>query len=336
MKRNFWLGLTVLIAVLGAALLVYRWATTSEISEHKSITIAQFGDFFLYAPLYVAIDAGFFQRHDLDVSLVSTGGDEKTWAAVVSGDASFGVADPTFVAIAASRGQPGKVIATLVNGVPFWGIALKSDIRPLADAAEISQYTVATFPSPSTAYSLQTKMFLDAGIEPEHRIRQGAFGTLIPMLRAGEADIALELEPNVSQAVKQGAHIVYSMKDVYGEFATTGLTVSPKVISEEGELVQDVVCSLQLALAYLRTNRDRSLSILAKRFPEVTEDVARDALDRVLNENIIPAEVTIKDTAWDRAIDLRVAIGDLQNPGPITSYVDNSFAQKAARNCRLE
>jgi NitT/TauT family transport system substrate-binding protein len=78
----------------------------------QKITIAQAGDFFLYAPLYVASDAGLFSKNGLEVRLISTGGDEKTWAAVISGDAQFGVADPTFVAISATRGQPGRVIAT--------------------------------------------------------------------------------------------------------------------------------------------------------------------------------------------------------------------------------
>ena len=39
----------------------------------RRITVAQFGDFFLYAPLYVALDGGFFSRQALDVTIVSTG-----------------------------------------------------------------------------------------------------------------------------------------------------------------------------------------------------------------------------------------------------------------------
>lgn len=110
----------------------------------RRITIAQFGDFFLYAPLYIAVDDGFFRQHGLDVSIVNTGGDDKTWAAVLSGSAEFGVADPTFVAVSAARGQNGIVVASLVNGVPFWGITYR-DIAPLKDAKDLARYSVATF-----------------------------------------------------------------------------------------------------------------------------------------------------------------------------------------------
>src|SRR5687767_5433448 len=103
---------TLVAALLSVVLLIP--ACTREAAT-EAITIAQPGDFFLYAPLYVAIDAGFFAKEGLAVTLVSTGGDEKTWAAVISGSARFGIADPTFVAISAARGHPGKVVASIVN-----------------------------------------------------------------------------------------------------------------------------------------------------------------------------------------------------------------------------
>ena len=88
---------------------------------------------------------GFFRARQLDVSLVSTGGDEKTWAAVIGGSASFGVADPgPFVAIAEARGQQGRVVASIVDGVPFWGITYKADVTPFASAKDLKSYAVAT------------------------------------------------------------------------------------------------------------------------------------------------------------------------------------------------
>jgi hypothetical protein len=48
-------------------------------------------------------------------------------------------------------------------------------------------------------------MFMQAGLTP--KIHEGAFGTLLAMVHSGHADIALELEPNVSQAELDGAHI---------------------------------------------------------------------------------------------------------------------------------
>jgi len=334
-KRPYAIIAVVLIAliVIVAITVVYRTRSgPSNLDGHKrSITIAQFGDFFLYAPLYIANDAGFFGEQGLDVSIVSTGGDEKTWAAVLSGSASFGIADPTFVAISAQRGQPGKVVGSLVNGVPFWGVTFEDNVPEITSPSELRGLTVATFPSPSTAYTLQRKMFELAGLAPN--IREGGFGTLLAMLKAKQADIALELEPNVSQAVKDGARVVYSLADIYGDFAITGVTTSDKVIEKDPEMVRKVTCSLQKALAFLRSDRAASLEILSKRFPEVSVQVAGEALDRVLRQNIIPRTLVVEPDAWDKAMKLRVDAGDLASVGSMRSFVDNSFASRASTQC---
>lgn len=91
----------------------------------------------------------------------------------------------------------------------------------------LAPYSVATFSAPSTAYTVQTEMFKEANLPTN--IRQGAFGTLLPMLDTGNADIALELEPNVSIAVANGAKVVYSFADKYPDFTFTGITTSKRL-----------------------------------------------------------------------------------------------------------
>lgn len=295
--------------------------------DMEKVVIAQAGDFFLYAPLYVAIDGGYFAEEDLAVSLVTTGGDEKTWAAVISGNASFGVADPTFIAISDARGVPGRVVAGIVNGVPFWGVTLNKNIKPFKSNDDLGAYTVGTFPSPSTAFTLQHKMFLDADKEPN--IREGAFGTLVAMLRSGQVDIALELEPNVSQVVADGGTVVYSLAEIYGDFAITGLTATPDFLVEHPDIAQKVANGLQKALNAIHTDREKALTILAKRFPEIDRNVAKAALDRVIAENILPESLQISKEAWNKAIRLRIDVGDLKNPKAFSSYVNNKFAKDA-------
>ena len=336
LKRKYHLGF--LLATLSSCFVLASCdligsRSQSNTDEVESITIAQFGDFFLYAPLYVAIDAGFFEQNGLDVSLTNTGGDDKTWAAVLSGNAVFGVADPAFVPIADARGQSGRVIANIVNGVPFWGVAKDPEVS-VDEPQDLEKYSVATLPSPSTSYTLQKDMFEDAGLQPN--IREGGFGTLFALLEAGQVDIALELEPNVSQAVSDGSRIVYSMADIYGDFAITGLTATPETIQERPELARKVTCGLQQAIDYIKTEPEKSLENLLARFPEIDRNVAEAALKRVVEEDIIPDELITDAAAWDKAVDLRIEVGDLESAKDIGEYIDNTFAEQALNECRYQ
>ena len=291
----------------------------------EKVKVAQFADVFLYMPLYLADDKGFFKEQGLSVDIVSTGGDDKTFAAVISGDVQFGIADPTFVAIARAKGQPGKVIASIVNGVPFWGVAKNSEVPEIKEPQQLEGFTVATFPSPSTAFTLQKQMFEAAGLKPQ--IRQAAFGALLPLLEAGAVDIALELEPNVSTAVKQGARVVYSMAEMYGDFAITGVTTSETLIAENPDLVQKFVNAIQQAESYAHANPDATADFALKRFPNLDPVVVEQSLKRIIDSKTLPKGTVISKEAWEKACQLRVDAGDL--PAIDEEALDNTFAQKA-------
>jgi NitT/TauT family transport system substrate-binding protein len=328
MRKNSPLLLSaVAVVLIGLAAILHfkaqRDKLTGIIPRKQTVTIAQAGDFYLYAPLYIAVDKGYFAAKGLDVSIVSTGGDEKTWAAVIAGSAQFGVADPTFVVIASQRGQPGRVISTVVNGVPFWGITKNPTIPVINKPSDLANYTVATFPSPSTAYTLQRRMFEMAGLAP--KIRQGAFGTLLALTETGQADIALELEPNVSRAIGNGYRIVYSLSQVYGEFTMTGLTTTPEYIQSNPQIVAGIVEGLRESLDFLHQHTEESADLLGKRFPEIKRDVAVAALHRVLQAGIIPEKPIVIEGAWRKALQLRMDVGDVKRNTNPMEYIENRF-----------
>ena len=300
---------------------------TEKKSKLQKVKVAQFGEVFLYMPLYIADGMGFFKDEGLEIEITNTGGDDKTFAAVISGAATFGIADPTFVAIAKEKGQNGKVIASVVNGVPFWGVTKNKSIPEIKSGKQLNGYKVATFPSPSTAYTLQYDMFEDAGLKPN--IRQGAFGALLPMLDARQVDIALELEPNVSTAVHNGAKIVYSMADIYGDFAITGVTVSEETAKSKKELMQKFVNALERAEQYAHTYPDSAIQFANKKFPDLNDAIVAKAMKRMIASNTLPKSAIISKEAWEKAIALRKEVGEIKSMETARSVLDMSYASKA-------
>jgi NitT/TauT family transport system substrate-binding protein len=318
-------ALLALAALVAIGLSVVQRQTTPS-GNKTAVTVAQTGDFLLYSGLYVAKDGGFFEKHNLDVAITNTGGDEKSVAAVLAGSANFGVGDPTFAAIAKARGQDVRFVASLVNGVPFWGVTYDpAVVRSYAETG-LRNLTVATFPAPSTAYTLQREQFQRAGLEPS--IKEGAFGTLAGILEKKEAQIALELEPNVSIAQQNGAVVLYSLSDQYPRFAITGVTVRGDYATKNPQTVQAFSAALFDAYQYIRSNHDKTVDLLAKRFPELPRKVVSDALNRMIAANVIPDTPVTDKASWLEAIKLRRAVGDIK-PADVQkaeSALDTSFA----------
>lgn len=310
MKKNITICVFAIAVLVGSVAVLHN-----KMSQHdaglKRITVAQYGDVFLYMPLYVAQDCGFFETNGLHVSIVSTGGDDKTFAAVASGSAMFGIADPAFAAIAYEKGFKGKVLGSIVNGVPFWGVTDNPKYVDIKTPEQFKRLRIATFPAPSTAYAMQSKMIKDVGAEAS--IVQIAFGGGLQALKNQRVDVSLELEPNVSLALKQGSYVSYSMASMYKDFVFTGVTSSEKNIEQNPEIVNCFMRSINQALQYIHQNPSNAVQCMCRRFKDVPQDVADSALQRLLKEGTIPETTKVSNKAWQNSLVLREELGDLKS-----------------------
>jgi NitT/TauT family transport system substrate-binding protein len=328
MKRAWLIAIVALLTVVGG---IYLYVSSKPVPQQgpTAVRVAQTGDFLIYSSLYLAQDTGAFARNGLQVSITNTGGDENSVAAVLSGRAEFGVGDPTFAAIARERGQDIRVVASIVNGVPFWGITYDPAVVQSYGRTGLRGLTVATFPAPSTAYTLQRDMFERAGVTPS--IREGAFGSLAGILERRQAQVALELEPNVSQAQARGATVLYSMAQRYGDFAITGVTVQGAYAAAHRDVVVAFNRSLNEADNFARQHPREAVELLAGRFPELPREVIANAMTRMTGDNVIPRSSVIAPDAWRRAVELRARAGDIRNVSLALSALDNSYAEQASR-----
>jgi NitT/TauT family transport system substrate-binding protein len=298
-------------------------------SKTTPITIAQFGHVFLYMPLYVAVDQGFFKDEGLDVKLVSTGGDEKTFTAVSAGNAQFGVSDPVFAAIARERGQGGKVVAQIVGGTPFWIVTYKANIKPIVDPSQLAGLKIAAYTAPSTCYAVTKQLLQNGGKPVKAQIVQGAFGSLQAMLKSDQADAAMEIEPVVSTAVAAGGHIIYSPAAQQKTFAFTGLTVSDQYCQEHPEVIQHAVNAIVKAMNYIQTDSKGTFDVAKKEFPETDDKIIVAALKRMTQGGTTPKTPLLAKNAWANAIALRKELGDIKGNGAYEENVDMSFVGKA-------
>lgn len=89
MKKIFYTFLVILLLVL---CLIFFLPKKEKNDNMKSIKIAEVTHSVFYAPLYVAIEEGYFRNENIDIKLILTPGADKVSAAVLSGDVQIGFA----------------------------------------------------------------------------------------------------------------------------------------------------------------------------------------------------------------------------------------------------
>jgi NitT/TauT family transport system substrate-binding protein len=298
-------------------------------AEVKQVRLAQFGQskFLLYLPLYVAMEAGFLKDEGIEVSLVFAGNDDQTFATIASGTTQFAVGDPIFTAIAAERGFRAKTVALMIEKLALYGYTNRKELNPISDPNELSSLRVGSFPSPSTTFTLLSR--LNGGIKPPMKIVQGAHGTQLGLLTSNQVDIALDLEPTVSIAEAAGNRVVLDLARFTEPAAITGLMTSQKVIDQDPALVKGFVAALQRALRLIDTDRAKIISIAQGLFPDLDPQVIERAVDRLRLSGCYPKRVNIPEQHWKISQQIRVERGDLQKIQPLEMAVDNRFASGA-------
>lgn len=293
----------------------------------KKVTVAQYAHLLIYYPIYLAKQKGFFEQNKLDVTFSSTGGDDKTFAAVSANSALFGVADPTFVAIAREKGLKAKIVGTLIDGAPMWIVSKEKIDMNAPDA--LKNKKIMTYPAPSTSYTLlfeiiSTQKPKTAGAS----IVQGAFGTEFAMVDGKKADAFYSIEPVVSTAVDQGYQVIYSAMNQFGPMSFSGISVLDETLTKDPEAIKAFLKATQQAMDFLRSNFDEAAELAAKEFPETKKEIIKAGLKRMLDEKVMPATLETKEASWNNAVSIRKKVGDLKTAPQFSEVVSNDFLPK--------
>jgi len=302
----------------------------------EKVTVAQFGKerFLLYLPLYVAMEEGLFKKHGLDIDLKFVGNDDQVFAAVMSGQAEFGVGDPVFTAISHDKGGPGKTVALMITRLGLSGVAKNPDLKPIKSPHDLNGLRISSFPEPSTTYTLLNQIRHEQNIDL--KIVEAPFGGQIALLEAGQVDIAVDIEPSISIAEDKGYRIVFDLSPFTDPQAITGITVMEDTIKKHPETVQKFVDALQEAVDLIYSHPDVAYSTGRKIYPGLSEKVVQAAVGRMLRAHIYPSFVVVTDDLWQRTLRTRLNSGELKNPQSTDVAVDNSFALKAQKDVGSE
>lgn len=285
----------------------------AENSRSQKIVINEAVRSLLYLPLYHAKYKGFFKQNGLDVEIITAGTATSSFAAMISGQAHFSVADPMYVPIAKEKGADAIVVAQLVSRIAVWITTLNSKINSISKK-DMSGKIISTHPRPMTAYTYSIKTITDLGLKANKDviILESHPGTeLIPLLNK-RADFAITLEPQTSIAISKGAKVILSYPKLLGDQIFTGLMTRESLAKKQPQLINSVIIALQMALNDINSNHHEALKTAKTFFPQISTNILNSAINRMLTEKVIPLTTTVSEASWDKAMKVRLDSGDLK------------------------
>lgn len=288
-----------------------------------------------HAPVFVALDKGYWKDGGLDVEVQFGKGSTDTAKMVATEQADFGWANTVVTTHAIETGMPLKTVyGTYQRNALGVMVMADSGIKSAADMAG-KKVTMTGAGEEAVLFPLWMKM---NGVDEKtvERVLIESRETRRAMFLEGKVDAFWEtLFSNIpilqKQTDKQVIGIMISEGSHPLNLLLQGLITNTKTIAEDPQLVRDFVAGFKEGFQFSMDNPEEAMDILMKLVPEIQDrEVSLGILKnsfKLLQTNTsanLPLGAYAKPD-WDATLDLMQKMGNLETIKSHDTYYTNEF-----------
>ncbi len=278
--------------------------------------------------LWVAKDAGIFEKNGLDVDLQNIAGGQVLMSAIVAGQTPIGTLGGSEALSAASGGADISVIAVLVPYSP-WAFYVPPSIT---NAEQLKGKKVAIVTVGGSA-DVATRVGLPMiGLDPDKDVTivpTGSTPNLNAALLNGAVDGAATHPPDTTTMEAKGFHALFDLAKAHVESADTAVVVQKTFLNQNHDLVQRYVDSIVQGIAREKSDKAFAVSTL-KKYMKLDDDAAASAAYDYYSVGIRQA------LPYPAPQQFKLAVDELGKKNPaiaqfdLAKLIDRSFVQSAA------
>ena len=211
--------------------------------------------------IWVAKDAGLFQKHGLDAEIVFFRGGQMATQALVAGDPP--IVNIGTVVQAGLQGHDVVLIASSENAYNYSVVA-----RPgIAKIEQLRGKRLGVSGFGSASHNASLILFKKFNLEPNKDVAlvvAGPTSDRLTAVESGRIDATVLTPSELPRARKQGLVEVYDMLDLGIEVQGNGFATSRSFIKSQRETVLSALKGYVEAIYYIHRNRDETRKIVAK------------------------------------------------------------------------
>lgn len=340
MKKAAMILLTALlttISLLGCGGKSTSAQGAASASSLQKVTLNEVAHSLFYAPLYVAIEEGYFEEEGIDLTLVTGFGADKTMTAVLTGEADIGFmgsestiytyagnADDYVVNFAQLTQRAGNF---LVSRKPIdnfsWDMLKGSTV--LGGRAGGMPEMVFEFILKKNGIDPETDLSIDQSID---------FGSTAAAFSGGQGDFSVEFEPHATSLEKKGdGYVVASLGEESGYVPYTAFSAKKSYIEANPELIQSFTNALQKGMDYVATHTPEEIATLIQpQFAETDSATLTAIIARYHEQDTWKTDLIFEEEAFTLLQNILEEAGELSSRVPYTDLVTTDFAKKAVEN----
>ena len=328
-----------LITFLMTTILVISSLTACGLSENSNltkVTLSEVAHSIFYAPMYVAIEEGYFAEEGIDLELVTAFGADKVTTAVISGEADIAFmgsestiyvynqnADDYLVNFAQLTQRAGNFMVAREPMDDFDWKDLKGTYVLGGRKGGMPQM-VFEYVLKKNGIDPATDLTIDQSID---------FGSTAAAFSGGKGEFTVEFEPSATALETEGAgYVVASLGEASGYVPYTAFSARKSYINENPEIIQSFTDALQKGMDYVNSHTPEEIAqIIQPQFAETDLAQITTIVKRYYDQDTWKENLVFEQDAFELLQDILMEADELDTRVPYDELVTITYAENSVQ-----
>lgn len=312
--------------------------TTKENTPAKDTTpvvLNEVAHSIFYAPMYVAIEEGYFAEEGIDLTLVTGFGADKTMTALLTDEADIGFmgSESTIYTYIGGSSDYAVNFAQLTQRAGNFLVArepIENFDWSMLIGKEVLGGRAGGMPEMVFEYILKknsidptSDLSIDQSID---------FGSTAAAFSGGQGDFTVEFEPHATSLEAKGdGYVVASLGEDSGYVPYTAFSAKKSYIEENPEVIQSFTNALQKGMNYVQTHSAEEIAkVIQPQFSETDLATITTIVERYAAQETWKSDLIFEEDSFTLLQNILDEAGELEKRVPYEDLVNTDFASKAA------
>lgn len=331
MKKSFRFALVLFLCL---AFLTGCGSTGTDGSNLTKVTLNEVAHSIFYAPMYVAIEEGYFAEEGIDLTLVTGFGADKTMTALLTGEADIGFMGSE------------STIYTYVNGTQDYAITFAQLTQRagnfLVSRTPIDNFTwdmiIGTNVLGGRPGGMPEMVFeyilLKNNIDPKLDVtidQSIDFGSTAAAFSGGQGDFTVEFEPHATALEQKGdGYVVASLGEDSGYVPYTAFSAKKSYIEKNPEIIQAFTNALQKGMDYVNSHSPEEIAkVIQPQFAETDQETLVTIVTRYYEQDTWKQDLIFSEDSFQLLQNILEQSGVLSKRVPYEVLINTEFAENA-------
>jgi len=300
------------------------------------VTLNEVAHSIFYAPMYVAIEEGYFKEEGIDLDLVTGYGADNTMTALLTDEADIGFmgsessiytyiqgASDYAVNFAQLTQRAGNFLVSREPIEDFSFDMLKGK-EVLGGRAGGMPQMVFEYILKKNSIDPKSDLSIDQSID---------FGSTAAAFSGGQGDFTVEFEPHATALEEKGdGYVVASLGEASGYVPYTAFCAKKSFLSENPEVIQSFTNALQKGMDYVNSHTPEEIAkAISPQFKETDIDTITTIIKRYKDQDTWKTDLNFEKDSFTLLQNILEEAGELTKRVPYEDLVTTEFSTKAMK-----